>query len=214
MRASRSRRDQRSIVFAAGLGLVVLGVYVRYIIRPLRRAAAESSQKVVVAAEQLRLLEAATRNDAVLREQYGQVEQSVLSWRKRLPDERELASVIEVLSDLANQAQVKIQTISPQRPADKPEGARSAQSEQAAASKATVYKEVLIQIDAMAGYHQIGSFLALVESENRPLRIASLRISVNTKEFRRHHMKLVIRSYFSVDEGAGSGEPAARAVGT
>ena len=197
-------RDQRTIFLIGALGLGILYAYARYIVGPLGREATELGQKIRSARERLQALEAATANEATLREQYSQVEQTVKSLRTLLPAEEELAAVIGLLSDLANQAQVKIQTIFPQRSVETPEALAAAiKPGSSAARPPVVYREIPIQIDALAGYHQLGEFLGLVEGGKNPMRVSSLRISANPKESKRHHIKLVLVAYFATqDSGA------------
>ena len=197
-------RDQRTILLVGVLGLIILYAYVRFIVGPLGREAVNSGQKVRSAREQLKALEAATANETTLREQHSQVEQTVKSLRTLLPVEEELPAIIGLLSDLANQAQVKIQTIFPQRSVQTPEELTAAvKSGGSAAQQPVVYREIPIQIDALAGYHQLGVFLGLVEGGKNPMRVSSLRISANPKESKRHHVKLLLVAYFATqDSGA------------
>ncbi len=196
MKLNLSAREQQMVALLSGLGLMVLWVYFAYIVGPLRREGRQLAERAKSTREELRMLEAATANEAAVREQYSQVEQSVSVLRQRMPDEAELPDVIELLSNLASQAQVKIQTIFPQRAAILEEGIK-------ADSAPVVYKDVMIQIDALAGYHQLGTFLGLVESSQKPMRLVSLRISSDQREPKRHRVKLLIRAYFNA---LGSGD--------
>lgn len=204
-----SAREQRTILAVGLLVVVIVWLYSASIIRPLMREAGELEQQVRSAREQLKSLEAATANEAALREQHRQLQGTVASLRSLLPAEEELPRVIGLLSDLANQAQVKIQSIFPQRPIGSQEPARGPTG---ATAKPVMTKEVPIQIDALAGYHQLGSFLSLVEASDRPLQVSSLRISGDPREPKRLRVKLLIQSYFAASGAIAIGEsPMARA---
>ncbi len=190
------KRELQVVILIGLLGVGILYVYFRYIFSPLSRGAANVGREVRAAQEQLRTLEAVTANEAALKEQYRQVDDTVRSLRKAMPIEAELPSVMEFLSSLASKTSVKIQTIFPQRPS----GPSRLQALQQAKDEQTVYKEILIQIEALAGYHELGTFLSLVETGERPMQVASLRISSNPKESRRHQITLVIRSYFATGD--------------
>ena len=189
-------REQRLIVQVAVLGILILTAYLAGLI-PLKRQGASLALQLQSARERLRMLETATANQAALQEQYRQVEQTVASLRGVLPAEGELPATIERLSDLANQAQVKIQNIAPQRTLVTPGDLQNG-SGKAPAGPVVYYKEVLIQIDALAGYHQLGTFLSLVESGEKPMQVSSLHISENQKDFKRQRVKLLIRAFFAV----------------
>lgn len=197
MKVTLSPREQRVILMVVGLGGIILWVYAVYILGPLMREAADVRRQMQAARQQLKALEWTTANEAMLQEQSRQLDQSVLALRRLLPGEEELSSVIERLSGFASQAKVKIVTISP-RPAD------TQRSNEAADAASLYYKTIPIHIDAEAGYHQLGSFLSLVESDSKPLRVFSLKISSDANEPKHHRIKLVIRAYFATGKTPSS----------
>ena len=196
MKIDFSRREQRTILLAGGLAMIILWAYSAAIFGPLKREADRLGQEVRTARERLKGLEIATSNEAALREQHQQLNQTVESLRKLLPAEQEVPAVIERLSNLASQSGLKIQAISPLRPID-PSAQKSG-----AGSRPIVYREIPIQIDALAGYHQLGTFLSLVESGDKPMQVSSLQISQNPREVKRHNIKLLLHSYFAVKDDA------------
>ena len=201
VKALLTGRQQRAVLLLLLSAGIVLWVYAAYIIGPLRRQESTLTQQLQSARQQLSALQRTTANEATLREQYRQLDRAVIELKKWLPDESELAAAIERLSDLASQTSVKIQTISPQRTTETALGARTAKTPASAApSTSKFYKEVLIQIDASAGYHELGNFLGLVESGERPLRLVTLRIIGDPADPKRHRIKMLIRSYFAVKQ--------------
>lgn len=185
-------REQKLLVAGGLLTALVLWLYIAYVVQPLLRESAGTGQDVSQARQDLKALEAATAHESTMREQHQQLNETVTSLQRLLPAERELPAVIELLSDLASQSDVKIQSIFPQRPAP---GDAAKPAEPLAAGPLT-YKDVVIQIDAMAGFHQLGTFLSLVEAQENPMQIATLKISSDSKVPRRQKVKLLIRSYF------------------
>lgn len=190
MKLNLTPRERQTIIAGGILATLVLWLYFAYLIGPLVQECGRLGQQIRTAKDEVRLLEAGTANEAALREQHRQVNESVQALRKLLPASSELSETIERLSELASQAQVKIQTIAPQR--------------EEAGTAPDIYHAILITINALAGYHQLGTFLSLVEVENRPMEVASLWISPDAKELKRHHIKLVLRAYFAAEEGAGA----------
>ena len=181
------------MLLIVGLGVIILWVYAVYIMGPLMREAAELRRQMRAAHDQLKTLELTTSNETILQEQSRQLDQSVMALRRLLPGEEELSSVIERLSDLANRANVKIVTISPKIA----EGLRGEASNKGGEAPSPYYKVIPIQIDAEAGYHQLGSFLGGMESDAKPMRVFSLKISGDAKAPTHHRIKLVIRTYFA-----------------
>lgn len=191
----QEQRALAAILLVSGAGLYI---YVALLMGPLWHKAVDLGQQVRTAREELQQLQAATANEAAIREQYQSLQKSVGSLRRFLPAEKELPAVIEALSDMARQTNMKIQTIFPQRSLSD-QAAAAPGKKTAAIPEPVVYRQVPIQIDAQAGYHQLGAFLSLVEAESRPMELRSLRIAADPREPKRHTIKMVIDAYFAAD---------------
>lgn len=189
-----SKREQKTVLLVGMLGIFILYVYVQYVLFPLSRQAKAVGSQVRQVREQLRMIEMVLTNEEQVRHQHDELERTVTSLRSLLPPEERLSAVIERLSDIASQTQVKIQTIFPQREAAEDELAAALKP---ANSKPPVYKMTPIQIDALAGFHELGAFLSLVETGTSPMEISSLRISSNANQIRRHQVKLVLNVFFA-----------------
>lgn len=200
MKRKLSKEHTQMALLAVLLVVFFLYVLLVLVVGPLRREADHVKQALPAARERARALEFGTMNEGALREQYRQMAQQVGTLRAVLPSEDAVSSTIETLSAMADEADVKIQTIFPVRNGraekDKDKGGDSA------VVSATVFKETLIQIDALAGYHQLGAFLSTVEASAKPMRLSSLRVSANPSEIKRHNIKVVIRAYFAPREAA------------
>lgn len=189
------RQDQQLLVGVVVFAAAGLWGYGVYLMKPLAQAVSRVGQDARTASITLQHVEQTLAQEPQLRNEFRALSETTATLRASLPSEEELPSSIELLSDLANQTGVKIQTIFPQRSLD-----RSVAPNLAPAStlgQAGLYKEIPIQIDALAGFHQLGSFLSRVESGSQSIQLSSLRISGNPKEPRRHHVRLVLLVYFA-----------------
>jgi len=198
MKLALSSRELRSVLIGGGLGIVVIYVYVAILLTPLWRGVSSLGEQVRSSKTQLAALRQAVANEPALREQHRHLQDAVVALNRVLPSEEELPTVIEFLSGLASQTQVKIQSIFPQRPLE-PLGGQTGDKAKTPA-EVMVYTEIPIQIDAQASFHQLGTFLALVESSDKPMQVSTLRISGNPKESRWHNVTLAILAYFAVPE--------------
>lgn len=194
MKLSLTPRERNTALVGGCLAALVLWLYGAFLISPMVGKLAGLGGQARKAREEIRLLEAGTASEAALRDQYRQVSGSVDSLRRLLPTEGELPRVIERLSKLADDAKVKIQTIAPQRESEEP---GEASRRQLSPQEPALYQEIVIMVNALAGYPQLGAFLSLVEAEGYPLEVDSLRIAADPQEFRRHRIKLAFRSYFT-----------------
>lgn len=212
-----SAREQRTLLLLIALGVLILWLYTAYLLLPLLRGGATLGRDVRAARDQLNTLKLTTTNEAALRHQYNQVQDSVLVMRGVLPNEKELPAVIEILSNLASQAGVKIQTISPVR--TPPSGAESksplaarvlqeGSKKPGAAQGASllprpapiVFRDIQIQLDALAGFHQLGAFLSTVEMREQPIQVSTLRIETDPRSTLPPRVQLILRAFFAPDE--------------
>ena len=190
-------RDGKSTRILIGLFLLValgLWVYYGFVAKPILQTVFRLRADVRTAAAELHEVEQAIANEGSLRQLSGQLTSEVERFRTSLPAARELLSVIERVSALATQTGVKIQTIAPQRmveplPTTAVTGGPGAST--------GLYREIAIQIEAVAGLHQLGTFFSRIESLPQPVQVRSLRITQNVKDPRRHAVKLTLVGFFS-----------------
>lgn len=207
MKLHLAQPKQRVTILLGFMGLIGLWVYISLLLVPVMRQSAKLGKEVRTARDQLKNLEQVLTNETRVREQHTRLEETVASLRTLLPSEQELPAMIERLSNLASQADVKIQTIFPQLSYTEKELAGLVEKGDV---KRPVYRTIPIQIDALAGFHGIGTFLSLVESAAIPMEISSLRIGTDSKEVYRHDMKLILDVYFATaepDQAAGQSQP-------
>jgi Tfp pilus assembly protein PilO len=198
MKVKFSAQEQRALAALVISTGVVLYVFFM-LTGGLRKQVSQLRDQLKSAKDQLRVLEITTSNEASLRKQQQELEDAVADMRKLLPAEDQEDQVIKLLSDLAGQSQVKIQSIFPQRAARDLKELNPKDGDDKTPQAPIVYKKVLIQIDALSGFHQLGRFISLVETGDKPMQVHSLRVTSDPKEPKRHHVKLLIESYFATD---------------
>lgn len=197
-----NKKEQQALLLLGIVGVMIILFYGGYVSGLVKKF---SQLKIDVTSSQnkVAIFESSTKRETSLRRQLAHLQEVVERLQKTLPVEQDLPAVIEFLSGLASQTNVRVQSIFPQRTliADSFEGdgKKKRGSSENQEDVEVYYKEVPIQIDALAGYHQIGTFLSMVESSEKPLRLVSLRISENPKELKRHIAQIVIQSFFKVD---------------
>lgn len=200
--ASLNKREQRAILLIGILGVLVFWFYGGYAMG-LAKDLSSLKEGVATAEHKVLILENSTAKETALRRQLAQLQQVVERLQKTLPVEDDLPVVIEFLSSLASQTNVRVQTIFPQRMLTPDNVVEDIKKRRGLSDNEEVgevyYKEVPIQIDVLAGYHQIGMFLSMMENSGRPLRLVSLRISGNPRELKRHIAQVVIQSYFKAE---------------
>jgi Tfp pilus assembly protein PilO len=177
-------------------------IYLVYVIGPLLRLMGRLDHSAEQETVKRKHIQQLIAQEPQLRQEFDELSKTMERLRASMPAEQELALVIEQLSGMANQAGVKIQTIFPQRSLESFKVVAGLD----ARSQTRLYKEIPIQIDALAGYHQLGRFLARVERGRQPVQLKSLRLTTNPKEPRRHVAELVLIAYFATAGDAKSSE--------
>ncbi|GEM_PF-1418123 len=195
MKLAGVKQDQQFLLIAVLVGVLGGWGYVAYLVSPLMRSVSSLGGQIRTAELQLRTVQQTIAQEPSLRRDRDALSQKLQHLKTSLPSEQGMPTVIQFLSDLASQTQVKIRTIFPQRTVESL-GLLAAGKEPTQKPN-ELYKEVAIQVDAVSGYHQLGNFLSRVESGEQPMELKSLRISADPKDPRRHSMKIVISAYFS-----------------
>lgn len=192
--------------------LVALGLWVYYasVVNPLFQNVLRLRTEARSAATELQHVQQAVDQEEQLRELAGTLSSEVERFRTGLPPVTNVLSVVERFSQLANQSGVKIQTIAPQRVVDllpvpaatKDKAKSKGKSKEKGRDPApppppSLYREIAIQVDAVAGFHQLGTFLSLIESSPQPMQVRALHMTQNAKEPRRHVIKMTVIGFFS-----------------
>ena len=112
-----------------------------------------------------------------------QLNERIDYYEKRLPDEKEIPSVLEYLSEAAKRMDVRITEIKPVEQ-DKDE-----------ISQFTLYYKAPILLKAECGYHQLGRFLNRLESAARFMKINDLKIVANPRSSDIHYVQLTVITY-------------------
>lgn len=201
MKLTGAKREQTIILGVVVLGVVILYVYVTALVNPLWKRFVQLGQEVRSSRTTLQETERVIAQEPSLRQEHQRLSETIEGLGQALPSEEGLPKVIEVLSQVAEETGVRIQTIFPQRsfegPGESAGKAGGSATKGVADNLKDLYKEIPIQIDALSGFHQLGAFLNQVESDAQAMELKSVRISGNPKDPRAHDVKLVLRVYFS-----------------
>lgn len=205
MTAKTSASSQHLLVGILVFIALGLYVYVTSVFRPLMRSITDLGGGVHAASVQLQQVQQLVVQEGALRQEYARLTSNVTKLRTGLPMETELPSIIQLLSDLADQSGVKIVSIFPQRALDASGTTQRPGKTGAGPIQPQLYKEIPIEIEALTGFHELGMFLSRVESAPQPMRVKQLKIDANQKEFKRQSVNVVLIAYFALTKDAVSG---------
>ena len=185
---------QRVIVLANLFTILALWVSFTRLVVPGFQRAAQVGQNVRAAREQLDALERLLAREQTVRMQQERLEETVARLRRGLPLEEQLPSILEELSEIAEQAHVKIQTMVPRLTFTQQDLAELLERGE---SSLPVYTTIPVQIDAVAGYHEFGAFLSRIETGSILTEVERLRIAANPRTFHQHDITLVLNVFFA-----------------
>ena len=107
---------------------------------------------------------------------------------KKIVPADQMPWVIEEISHLANQQEVRISQINPYRQLSQEEDSRRLKSKEE-------YSLIHIDLEVSAGYHQLGRFLADLENHSTFLEIAELDMKHSRQDPFVHKVKLKLNTY-------------------
>ena len=198
MKLSFSPREQRTLLMLVGLAAITGWAYFLGVVRPLKAEVQKAKQSIQRSLGHLQELEIAAGNVPQLKAQLAQREQALNTLKSQLPPESDVATLVATLTTLADQAQVKIENISPEVLKEP----REEKTNPKAPGIKNEYQTAIIQVEGTAGFHQLGTFLNLVEGLNKPIQLGSLQIIDNVKNPKKHRVKLLLRAYVALSEGS------------
>ena len=115
----------------------------------------------------------------------------VESYEKKLPAEQEIPALLENLSNMAKDSDIKIIGIVP---------AMSYLKDNKPVKKSRIYREIPILITAKSGYHELGHFLSNLENADRFMKVADIDIKFNKVTPKKHDVELMVCTYILLPE--------------
>lgn len=180
--ATKITGDRNKLILAGIVVLAILFIDFSFVLTSQRRGVRAVNSEIARLSKSLSDLEA----DLVKmqRQEVG----LPASQEKGLVSVGQLPWVIEELSRLSNEQGVKIFQVRLARtPLTQKASGRPAETKQ--------YLSVLINIEGSAGYHQLGRFLAALESHSVFMEVKELSIGRREKNPFEHDINLVLRTY-------------------
>jgi type IV pilus assembly protein PilO len=112
--------------------------------------------------------------------------EKVESYEKKLPAEQEIPTLLENLSNMAKDSDIKIVSIVP---------AMSYLKDDKSVKKSPIYREIPIAITAKSGYHELGHFLNNLENADRFMKVVDIDIKANKASPKKHDVELMVCTY-------------------
>lgn len=121
-----------------------------------------------------------------LKREIEEIRSEVDFYSNKLPRKEEFPSILENLSDMAQDANVKITKILP---------GKDSQILIEEEARSDIYQQREILISAQCGYHQLGAFIAALENTERFMKVSAIKIEAGKVNPKRHNVQLTVKTF-------------------
>lgn len=169
------------------LAVAIIFTYSRLFIAPTLRTLRDLSPKVAGLKQNIKLAQSSIKSIGILKNQLNDLKQRIGNYENRLPQKKEVPSILQHLSQIATESGVKITSIEPARELI-PSGSKD-------------YTEVPITLTAKCGYHQLATLISKLESSRQFMKVSNIKISHNSNDIYHHNVDLKISTFVIAEEG-------------
>ena len=182
-RAKSGKNKKEMLILAGAFFALFIVVYFYIFYRPAIVDLKKVMPEISFLSRQLNDAVQDIENRPLLEKKEKTLRAKIEFYEKHLPTEREIPKLLENLSDLATQSNVKILSITPVMiPAEESE-------------TQPIYKEIPINVEAKCGFHQMGELFQKLEHGDRFMKISGITINADTSDIFRHRLRFGIRTY-------------------
>ena len=184
--------EEKKIYLIGVVTLITVVLYVSFIILPKMSELARTAREVSDLKDQINVVTSRVKK---MEETSGKLESlrdEQKIYAKQLPPEKEIPSLLEGLSSIAEKAGVDIKSITPYAIIEP--DPRSAQD--------VYYREMPLLLTAKSGYHQLGAFISNIAEAQRFITIEDVRIQYDARAPRMHNVRMLLKTYVAVGGAA------------
>ena len=168
---------------------IILAAYFYFFLKPEIGALRKVLPKVAGLNKNIKEADKLIDNIDSFKTKIADLKEKVGQYETRLPTKKEISSILNHLSALASQEDIKITGI---------KELKTIKGEMQEGEQA--YSGVPIEIDMKSGYHQLGKFINEIENSDRLMKIDDLEIKSSSENLTEHDVKLIINSFVLVKE--------------
>jgi len=187
------KAKKNEIIALTGLlcGVILVGYFFLFL-NPITSKLSDLSRKISKLQSDLAIADPAIGSMPKLDKEIAELKSKAVTYSNKLPKEEEFPALLEGLSMMAQNTDVKITKIVPIKEAE------AAPAEKASSS--SIYQEKGILINAQCGYHQLGTFISELEGAERFMEISDITIESVKAIPRRHNVQLIVKTFVLKDK--------------
>jgi len=177
---SRNLREKKMLVTVAAVAVIAFDYLL--LINPVIGVCMRTAPKVATMQTQLQELKDNHRNKALIDQSWEATNKRLTEGERRFVASNELPALLENLSKLAQDSDVKIISLKPIETFSKTDKARR-------------YNSVPIEINASSGTHELGRLLSKLESGPTFFRVTDIQITAESSNIKRHSIQLGLEAF-------------------
>jgi len=180
-----TKREKALVLVLSAIFL--LAIYYLILLRPVIGKLNTLLPKVYEVKRDLKDARFLITNKALIEKKKEELLLKLEEYEKIFPAEREIPKLLENLSSIAGESNVRIVST---RPFVKEDYSRNGVPK--------IYQEIPIEIVAKSGYHQLGQFLQKLETGDRYIMIKDVKISANQYNIKSQDVQLIASTYILI----------------
>jgi Tfp pilus assembly protein PilO len=176
--------DQKTLIIVIVVAVILLYLDFSFILKMQIKSAKDLSTKIAKIKKDIDLL----NKDIALMQKEGLKEEQLKepAFDKKIITEAEVPSLLQEISDAANKNNARIIQI---------KSAVDTKSKDAVNLANKKIAPVIITLDLMCAYHNLGSFLNQLENSENFISISNLKIAREQSDYLRQRINLELKSY-------------------
>lgn len=179
-----SEANKKILIMVAGV-VIALIFDIFFIFFPLVGKSYKLKAKIISSSKDLSYLKQQISSLDNIKKRLENLKTEQVKYGKGFPKEEEIPALLGNISTIAGKLGIEIIAVKPVRMAFQEE----------AKSVGELFREVLVEIYAKGGYHQMGQFINKLETLDKFMEIRDIEITADKNSPRRHFFRLLVATY-------------------
>lgn len=178
------KKEQKQLLILGVVGTIaLLFAYFNLLLIPQVKGLVKTASSRNRLSDELKKSESDVSRIGKLRSDIDSYSEKISRYGQLLPAEEGIPTLLESLADMARSSSMKIVSIVPL--SGREPGIQPGQA----------YRAIPIMINARAGFHELGRFMATLESSGRLMKIADIRLKENRSSPKKHDVEILVMTY-------------------
>jgi Tfp pilus assembly protein PilO len=181
----QAKKSELMLITTVACIIIFIGYYFLFL-APIMAKFLTIAREVARVESQLDKAELSINRMPTIQKEIEELKSKVSFYSNKLPKEEEFPAILENLSNMAQNAGVKIIKIRP---------IKNFLTLSTESVHPEIYRQEEVSIDALCGYHQLGTFIAELENAERFMEVSHIRVESTKLSPKRHNVQLIVKTF-------------------